>query len=149
MGMNDHILNWLMTYFDGRQQLVKIDNSTISQPIDVYSGVGQEYQISATLFNLFIYDLVLCVKKASTYLYADDGKLAYPINPEDDCKSLQLDLNRVNNYFCLNKLKLNIAKTQSITFHRRYNTINFIYTIDGQNIQKVKTVKDLGILTRN
>lgn len=40
MDLNDQIVKRLVEYFEGRQELVKIDSSTISNPINMTSGVG-------------------------------------------------------------------------------------------------------------
>lgn len=80
MGLNQQILNWLNDYLTDRQQLVRINSSNVSHPIQVTSGVGQGYPIGATLFILFIADLPQCTKSASISLFADDTKLFMTIS---------------------------------------------------------------------
>lgn len=57
MGLNEQLLNWLRNYLSQRQQMVRIDSTNISKPINVTSGVRQGYPIGATLFILFLIDL--------------------------------------------------------------------------------------------
>lgn len=147
MGLNNQILNWLIEYFDGRQQIVRIDGSITSNPIHVKSGVGQGSPISATLFNLFLFDLPLYIKEAMIHLYADDAKISLMIDSFDQCEQLQDDLNNIVKYFALNKLNLNIKKTKSISFHRRVSLpLHFVYSINASPIERVTHIKDLGVL---
>lgn len=90
------IINWIAEYFNGRKQLVKPNASTISKPMSVTSGVGQVSPISATLFNLLLYDFPLTLKNAPVSLYADDVKIFLPISTIDDCNILQNELNNAN-----------------------------------------------------
>lgn len=107
MGVDQQLLHWLFEYFKERQQIVRINSSTISNPIDVTSGVGQGYPMSASLFNIFIFDLPLFLQYTSISLYADDAKIYLPMKTSDDCQILQNELIIVNEYFSINCLKLN------------------------------------------
>lgn len=127
MGLDQQIINWLFEYFEGRQQIVRIDSQTISSPIKVTSGVGQGYPISATLFNVFILDLPFILKHALISLYADDAKLFLPINTQHDCQILQNELDIVKEYFSNNCLKLNEKKTKFIIFHKCHSSLNYDY----------------------
>lgn len=146
MGLNREILNWIHDYLTDRKQLVKINTANISRPINVTSGVGQGYPIGATLFLLFIIDLPSHVRNALIHLFADDAKISLPINNIEDCVILQKDLNAVAEYFNLHCLELNIKKSNSITFYKNKSPVDFIYTINNLQIEKVDQIKDLGII---
>ncbi|XP_055309892.1 uncharacterized protein LOC129573426 [Sitodiplosis mosellana] len=60
MGLNGEILNWIQSYLDGRQQVVKL-NEAMSKTIEVTSGTGQGYPIGATLFLLFIIIIIIII----------------------------------------------------------------------------------------
>ena len=146
MGLNHQLLNWLRDYLAERQQIVKMNSSCKSQPINVTSGVGQGYPLGAILFKLFIVDLPFYIQKASLYLFADDAKLMMPVNTIDDCVQLQLEIDNASEYFGNNMLSPNAQKTKSITFKRRQSSISFVYSIDGANIQQVQKITDLGVI---
>jgi hypothetical protein len=146
MGFNEQILDWIAEYFNERKQLVKLNANTISNPINVTSGVGQGSPISATLFSLLLYDLPLILNYASISLYADDAKIFLPINTINDCNILQNELNIAKMYFENNCLKLNEKKTKQITFHKKNSPIDFVYLLNGSTIEKEKTIRELGIL---
>lgn len=146
MGLNQRIINWIAEYFSQRQQLVRIGSDVTSSPIDVTSGVGQGYPISATLFNLFLFDLPFFIEHASISSYADDAKLFLPVKNIEDCKLLQKELNNVNKYFEVNCMKLNEKKTKSITFHKCKSPIKFDFYINSVQIDRVTVIKDLGVL---
>lgn len=144
--MNDQILNWINNYLHGRKQVVKINQSSISQEIDVTSGVGQGYPVGATLFILFIIDLPAHVTNAAIHLFADDAKISLPINCTEDCTALQNDLDAVAEYFELHGLKLNINKSKSISFYKNKSPIVNTYSINQLSIERVNQIKDLGVI---
>lgn len=145
MGLNNQLYNWIQAYLYKRRQLVKINSNTISKPVNVTSGVGQGYPIGATLFIMFIFDLTFHVNLSSLHLFADDSKLSKPVSSINDCYDLQHDLNAVTEYFNTNRLKLNVNKTKMITFSRKHNKINHIYTLNNIPIHRVNQINDLGI----
>lgn len=85
MGLHPQLLNWLRDYLSDRKQIVKLNQTCMSKPINVSSGVGQGYPLGVELFKLFIADAPFYSLKASIYLFADDAKLVSPINSIDDC----------------------------------------------------------------
>lgn len=62
-----------------------------------------------------------------------------------DCNALQEDLYKANEFFKTNQLKLNINQTKLISFQKK-NDIQFNYSLNEQNMEKVSIMKDLGIL---
>lgn len=145
LGLNPEILSWIRNYLCGRTQLVKI-NSSISNIINVTSGVGQGYPIGATLFIIYLIDLPLYVTNSSIHLFADDAKLSLAVNSNIDCENLQRDLLQVTEYFSIHFLDLNIRKTKIITFTRKYAPITFDYCIYHSIIERVSEIKDLGVI---
>lgn len=146
MGLNSQILQWITAYLNGRQQLVKIDSSTISNPINVSSGVGQGYPIGATLFTLFMYELPFYLTSSKLHLFADDGKISMPVNSSSQCENLQIDLNAAHRFFEANHLFLNTEKSRCITYFRGNNPIHYAYTINNRVIDRTSEIKDLGVI---
>ncbi|XP_045494554.1 uncharacterized protein LOC123693467 [Colias croceus] len=99
------------------------------------------------LYNIYLYDIDKCLHSSKFLLYADDKKIFTKIASLDDCLSLQNDLNRLTNYYNINKISVNINKCQKITFSRnKKNIINFEYSICNEKIPSTNTVRDLGVI---
>ena len=67
-------------------------------------------------------------------------------------KIINTELNEISNWFKLNKLSLNIDKTNFMIFKNKHNNktdLNFNIEIDNKNIEKVEVTKFLGILIDN
>lgn len=95
---------------------------------------------------MFLIDLPYYIKESVVHLFADDSKISKPISSIDDCHKLQNDLNVANEFFKINRLKLNVNKTKIITFFRGNNPIRFNYTIDNKSIERVTNIRDLGVI---
>ncbi|XP_055307195.1 uncharacterized protein LOC129571418 [Sitodiplosis mosellana] len=145
MGLNEQILEWIKSYLSERQQIVRL-NGAMSTPIEVTSGTGQGYPIGATLFVLFIIDLPHCIVNSNLQSFADDTRFSMQIKQVDDCLALQADLNRVVKYFKRNRMNLNVKKTNYVSYHRGELKFDFKYTIEGKSIDRVKIIKDLGVV---
>lgn len=146
MGLNQQLLNWLRDYLAERKQIVKLNHSCMSRPINVSSGVGQGYPIGAELFKLFIADAPFYFQHASIYLFADDAKLLLPIDSIEDCERLQSEIDIAATYFGINRLNPNASKTKIITFKRKQQSIQFNYAVNGTEIQRVNVITDLGVI---
>jgi hypothetical protein len=59
---------------------------------------------------------------------------------------IQSDLNRLVEWCEANALKLNVGKCKSITFSRLRYPIEFSYMLGGIILDRVVTIKDLGVL---
>lgn len=145
MGLNSQIINWIRSYLSDRRQMVKLKDA-ISEPIEVTSGTGQGCPLGSTLFAMYIIDLPKQQISCKLDSFADDTRLWKHITCLNDCRSLQNDLNTVVKYFERNKLQLNVRKTKFIIYHRGRTIYEFDYSIDGEIIERVKIIRDLGIL---
>ena len=67
-------------------------------------------------------------------------------------KVINTELNKISNWFKLNKLSLNIDKTNFMIFKNKHNNkhdSNYKIEIDDKNIEKVEITKFLGVLIDN
>lgn len=141
--------DWLRSYLSGRQQRV-LFNNTLSNPAKVTCGVPQGSILGPLLFLLYINDLPLCTKTPHFVLFADDTNILFS---HHDPKKLEDTINNellhISNWFKLNKLSLNIKKTNYIIFKNKHSNkpnINLNIKIDGTVLQQVDTTKFLGLL---
>ena len=77
----ENSLALIYSYLKRRQQSVRINN-TYSSFQNIVSGVPQGSILGPIIFNFFIHDLLLFVKKAEVYNYADDNTLAHRVSKE-------------------------------------------------------------------
>ena len=75
-GFDENSLALIYSYLKRRQQSVRINN-TYSSFQNILSGVPQGSILGPILFNFYINDLMLCVKKAEVYNSADDNTLPH------------------------------------------------------------------------
>ena len=102
------------------------------------------------LFQILIDDLHRCLCYSRCILYADDMTI-YVIGRSLKCLKVktQYDLNCLENWLCLNWLKLNVHKTKSLLFNKEGLFPNIGLSINGETIETVSKFKFLGILIDN
>lgn len=138
------IILWLDSYLQNRKARIKVNN-VYSEWFDITSGVPQGSQLGPILFLIFINDLVDKLQFSMPLLFADDLKLLFRIESLMDCKNLQKDLDIIVDWCNRNCMQINVQKCCVITLHRRKNPILHEYFINNVKINRVNTVKDLGI----
>lgn len=144
LGMDTQILSWLHSYLVDRSMSVKIGDH-VSLPFSVCSGVPQGSHIGPFLFLLYMNDVnfVLNCLKLS---YADDLKLYYTIKKAEDALFLQQELEVFAEWCRINRMVLNVTKCSVISFGRKHALHHFGYNLNGVQLQRETTIKDLGIL---
>ena len=145
MGFHSNLLNWIRSYLLNRVCFVVI-NGCKSYHFIASSGVPQGSVLGPLLFSLFINDICKCFHFVKFLLFADDLKLFYNIASLSDAIRLQSDLNNLLSWSLTNCLPLNINKCFAMTFMKCINHIAFSYSLSGTFLQKVNTIKDLGVI---
>ena len=92
-GINDNTLKLIKNFLHGRAQQVIVEGYH-SSPINVTSGLPQGSVLAPLLFLCYINDLPANID-SSIKLYADDVLIYRLIRLPDDIKSLQEDLNTI------------------------------------------------------
>ena len=101
------------------------------------------------LFLLYINDLPNISKKLKFYLFADDTNIYLESDdPTKLEKIMNKELEKLHEWLCINRLSLNITKTNFVIFH----SINkpkkpITILINKEAIDEVKHIKYLGVLT--
>ena len=146
-GIRDIALSWFKSYLSNRTQYVHI-NGINSDLKDITCGVPQGSVLGPLLFLLYINDLPNISNQLKFYLFADDTNIYFE---SDNLKKLEKTMNKelakLFEWLCLNRLSLNISKTNFVLFHPTNKpTIPVTILINKQAIDEVKCVKYLGIL---
>ena len=145
LGIRGDLLRWVQSYLSNRSQAV-IMGGFKSDFIKVPSGVPQGSHLGPLFYNAYIFDIINHIKYSRHILYADDKKIYLRINSLSDCLLLQEDLNSLLNYYTANNITVSISKCQCISFTRKRNPIIFQYNFNGVMVERVKVVRDLGVL---
>jgi hypothetical protein len=115
-------------------------------PCLVKCGVPQGSTLGPLIFNIFINDICDSIYNSQCLLFVDDLKIYRSISEVDDCKRLQHDIDSVQNWCLDNGMKLNLSKTNIISFTRKTNSIYFNYKLFNSLGARSQCVKDLGVL---
>ena len=146
-GIRGAALNWFQSYLLNRKQFVTYNGSK-SCTKELKCGVPQGSILGPLLFLIYINDLAGICKHTMPIFFADDSNLF--VNGTD-LKVMESQLNddlySVSTWLKVNKLSLNIDKTQFMIFSRKkYKNYNVDLKIEGQSIDKVHHTKFLGII---
>ena len=106
--------------------------------------------MGSLLFILYKSDLPSVVSSCQVGLYADDICLYTSGNSfQNVIATLQLDLNRLSNWFTNNLMSLNCKKTELVLFSKFRNKQQSMpskLSIGGHTIQPVEQAKYLGVI---
>lgn len=142
LGISGKILNWIRDWLIGRSQRVQIKGK-YSQWADVSSGVPQGSVLGPLLFIIYINDISLDIR-GSISIFADDLKIMWKVNSEEQIQQLQEDLSKISDWAVKWGMSFNISKCQVL--HLGNNNSRATYTLQGDNLLVADTVRDLGVL---
>jgi len=145
-GVRGIALKWLESYLKDRLQYVML-NDTNSGLINMLCGVPQGSILGPTLFLLYINDMHNVSDILSFILFADDTNIFYTGNNVNDiCSIMNRELKMLSIWFKVNKLSLNIAKTNFMVFTNKLNSADFNLHINNVVIERVFEAKFLGVI---
>jgi len=166
LGITGVNLKWFETYLTDRLQKVEI-NGTLSEEKCFNISVIQGSILGTILFLCYINDFFTCTSLFTT-LFADDGTcLSKHKNLQTLVDYVNVELQKVANWFLSNKMAINTSKTKFILFRTHGKNVdenickifynnneigspidqNLIFPIERiQNSGPTKTFKLLGIL---
>ena len=148
-GFRGFIHDWFKSYLSGRKQRVTLGDVS-SGYVDVVHGVPQGSVLGPLMFLLFINDLPSVSNKFKYTLFADDSTLSYSFDPRTDIQTAHVivnnELSKINNWLLVNKIKINIEKTNCVLFNCRRNVELPDVVIGGGVVNRVDTIRFLGVV---
>ena len=151
-GVKTTALELCKSYLKSRTQSVKLDD-IISDPLNISTGVPQGSILGPFFFLIYVNDFQYCSNKFSMINYADDTTLLSTLNSftsQTDRasvnQSINIELAKVYEWLCSNKLCLNVNKTEYMVFHQPQKDVNYpILYINNIQIDVVENFNFLGI----
>lgn len=148
-GFHDVALKWLNDYLKDREQYVSI-NMQNSNRVKLLCGVPQGSILGPLLFLIYMNDLPSVCNTVLPLLFADDTCLnASHENFSTLIREANEELSSISKWFQMNKLSLNINKSNFIIFcnkNKKYAKEEAKLFIDNIRINQVPIVKFLGVI---
>lgn len=141
-------INWFHSYLSERSQRVQFKTS-LSDTLQINSGVPQGSILGPLLFIIFINDLSLLQNNSMSFNFADDSTLMVS-SSSTDCINTDLnhDIGLVSEWVNGNLMTLNFKKTKSMKIYskRKFNDPDLLITkANNQAIEEVNSFKLLGV----
>ena len=148
-GIRGKPLDLLKSYLFQRHQKVKISN-ILSNNNHIDIGVPQGSILGPLLFLIYINDLPNCTNYFKINMFADDTSLSAACDNLDTLEnSINTNLVHIKNWLYVNKLTLNIDKTNFIIFNKNKNLRHLSLHIENSPIENVECCKYLGVILDN
>ena len=149
-GIDHRALKWFDSNLRDHQQKCVV-NGELSGACAVTCGVPQGSLIGRLLFLIYINDLPYCLGKALPRMYADNTSISIAASSLPELESaLNTELANLHEWLNVNKLSLNITKTELMLIGLRQRlaaTIGHSLTVQikGHDIDRVPHTKSLGV----
>ena len=147
-GVRGILLEWFKSYLTGRKQFVSF-NGESSDLKDIACGVPQGSVLGPLLFLIYINDLPNVSDKLKFFLFADDTNIYYESGDLLELeKTINKELKQLSMWLKVNRLALNISKTNFLIFHsvKRKVYHNVTLKLDKKALCQKDNIKYLGVL---
>ena len=147
-GIRGNILKWFESYLSNRKQFV-FYNGVSSDIASFTCGVPQGSVLGPLLFLIYINDLPNISSKLSFFLFADDTNIYYESNKLIELeKTINKELKLLSLWLNLNRLALNVSKTNFVIFRSPKKPLNHnvVLIMNRKAIDQKDHVKYLGVL---
>lgn len=148
IGVKDVELKWFESYLCDRKQCTKFKNK-FSNELNVEIGLPQGTALSVILFLIYIDDITEIKLNGQIVLFADDTVLFVKDSSiEKSIEKVNNDLEKIQEYMNINKLKINKKKTKWMIFSRDEVNVNQSQKVKmgTDEIERVETIKYLGVI---
>ena len=119
-GIEGTALRLFESYVNERQQYVDLDGTT-SNNNRILTGIPQGFILGPLLFIIYINDITQSSKHFNFIIYADDTTLCSTVKINADATQLNMELNNVSQWLNLNKLSLNVKKSNGFSYATKEN----------------------------
>lgn len=146
-GLSNELVTWIKDFLVGRRQCVCV-NGKKSDVFEVPSGVPQGSVLGPILFVIYINTMIEEAGDVDIWLYADDTKLFREIKDENqDVIRLQNSIDTLHSWSDRSLLKFHPDKCEVMRMQSKLSRqkSHQEYSLDGEVLKNVSTVKDLGI----
>ena len=118
-GIRGSALDWFSSYLTNRKQFVTYNNER-SELMNINCGVPQGSILGPLLFLIYVNDLANVCKFTMPIFFADDSNLFQDGESLNEIENiLNEELNEIVKWLKVNKLTLNVDKTQCMLFTQR------------------------------
>lgn len=146
-GIDEIELQWFKSYLYQRTQRTRV-NDAVSDEIDVLLGVPQGSVLGVLLFLIYVNDMEKAIELSKLVLFADDALLYIVGDTVDEgINNMNSDLNRLSEWFLMNRLKLNVDKTKYMVINGSVSNNRIV--IDNTELDLIDEIKYLGIIIDN
>jgi len=140
-GIRGIALDWFKSYLSNRYQYVEY-NGVKSNLCRITCGVPQGSVLGPVLFLLYINDIVNASKSLELILFADDTNLFMSdANLDRLIATVNSDLVCLANWFAVNRLSLNVNKTNFVLFsnaRKLYDKSRLVVKFNGTSLIQVQ-----------
>ena len=141
MGLPEDVINLLQSWLTNRICYVEVRNSC-SQYYETYAGTVQGSVLGPVLFSLFVSPLL---EKEDIISYADDSYVVRGSRSKQTAiQRLQFQIQKVAKWLTESGMKVNIAKTEFVVFHKNDTAVSRV-VLNGVEVYSKKEISVLGI----
>lgn len=140
-GAKGQALQLLKSYLRDRKQYTQVGDEKSSVQT-VTTGTPQGSCLSTLNYLVYVNDLGNLPIRGLLRLFADDKTAAYD---DFDIEVIQDDIRMITEYFRINKLTVNLAKTKIMVFNQPNPQVDLTLNYSGTVIERVNNIRYLGL----